>query len=267
MAVVFFGLKKHEMKKLIQVFANKLGYQISRTGKNPPKKNSFGLNNQTSREAWLENALKNIPPGMRILDAGAGELQYKKFCNHLNYVSQDFGQYDGLGNSTGLQMQNWDNSKLDIVSDITKIPEPDKSFDAIMCIEVFEHLPAPIDALREFSRLLKKDGTLIISAPFCSLTHFAPYHFYSGFNRYFFERHLSYLGFKIEEITANGNYFEYLAQELQLRVPNKYSATNVSYEERQAIQTIITMLQRMNDTDTGSSELLCFGYHIKAIRL
>ncbi len=255
------------MKKLIQVFANKLGYQISRTGKNPPKKNSFGLNNQTSREAWLENALKNIPPGMRILDAGAGELQYKKFCSHLNYVAQDFAQYDGVGNNTGLQTQNWDNSKLNIVSDITKIPEPDNSFDAIMCIEVFEHLPAPIEAIREFSRLLKKNGVLIITAPFCSLTHFAPYHFYSGFNKFFYEKHLPEWGFNIEEINANGNYFEYLAQELQLRIPNKYADTPVDYEEKRAINTVLNMLQKMSDTDSGSGELLCFGYHVKAIKL
>ena len=255
------------MKSIIQLFVNKLGYQISKIDRNVQSTNGFGINNQSAREQWLEKTLKNIPAGLRILDAGAGELQYKKFCTHLNYVSQDFAQYDGVGNNAGLQTQNWDNSKLDIVSDITKITEPDNSFDAIMCIEVFEHLPAPIEAIREFSRLLKKNGVLIITAPFCSLTHFAPYHFYSGFNKYFYEKHLPDLGFKIEEIVPIGNYFEYLAQELQLRLPNKYSGTLVNYEEKHAINTVLSMLQKMSVTDSGSGELLCFGYHVKAIKL
>lgn len=117
-----------------------------------------GTRNQATREAWLERTLASIPAGSRILDAGAGELQYKRFCSHLQYVSQDFGQYDGQGDGIGLQKGSWDQSRLDIISDITAIPEPDASFDAIMCIEVLEHLPAPVDALRELIRLLKPGG-------------------------------------------------------------------------------------------------------------
>jgi len=175
----------------------------------------FGLQNEFNRTSWIKKTLESLPEGKRILDAGAGELKYKQYCTHLDYVSQDFAQYDGLGDSVGLQRGIWDNSKLDIVSDITNIPETDESFDIIMCIEVFEHLPSPIDAIKEFSRLLKKDGILIITAPFASLTHFAPYHFYSGFNKYFYEKHLVDYGFEIKEIQRNGSFFEYLAQEIR----------------------------------------------------
>jgi ubiquinone/menaquinone biosynthesis C-methylase UbiE len=251
-------------KKFLQFFANKLGYQISKYPKGNSSKSSFGLNNQKNRENWLKNKLLEIPSGFRILDAGAGELQYKKFCTHLNYVSQDFGQYYGGGNNEGLQMQSWDNSKLDIVCDITKIPEHDSSFDAIMCIEVLEHIPEPIEAIKEFSRLLKQGGTLIITAPFCSLTHFAPYHYYSGFNKYFYEKHLTEYGFIIEEIISNGSYFEYLAQEIQVRIPNSYSSEEVTELEKNSLIITLQMLEKMNKSDKGSSELLCFGYHIKA---
>jgi ubiquinone/menaquinone biosynthesis C-methylase UbiE len=189
-----------------------------------------GTNNKLTRENWLKSTLEKIPSGYRILDAGAGELQYKKYCSHLDYVSQDFGQYDGDGDNKGLQTGKWDNSQLDIVSDITAIPEPDKSFDAIMCIEVFEHLPDPIAAIKEFSRLIKDDGVIILTAPFCSLTHFAPHHYYSGFNRYFYEKHLTENNFEIIEISLNGNYFEYMAQELMC-IPscaNRYSGMGIS---------------------------------------
>jgi SAM-dependent methyltransferase len=223
-----------------------------------------GTRNEITRLNWLEATLKKIPAGSRILDAGAGELAQKKYCVHLNYVSQDFAQYDGKGNGVGLQTQNWDNSKVDIISDITAIPEHDSTFDAIMCIEVFEHLPNPIAAIKEFSRLLKKDGTLIITAPFCSLTHFAPYHFYSGFNKYFYEKNLIDFGFRIEEIIPNGSFFEFVAQELQFRIPNSFTSEVISEIEKNALIIILEMLERMGKSDKGSSELLCFGYHVLA---
>jgi len=235
-------------------------------------KNFFnvGLDNESVRVAWLEKALKKIPVGSKILDAGAGELQFKKFCNHLEYVSQDFAQYDGSGDGSGLQTKTWDNSKLDIVSDITKIPEPDKSFDAIMCVEVFEYLPDPVSAIREFSRLMKVGGDLVITAPFCSLTHFSPYHFCSGFNRYFYEKNLSDNGFEIVEITANGNYFEYVAQELRriCFVAQQHSGLKgKKYFLKFLVYGLLFLLKKFSSKDRGSSELLCFGYHVIAKKI
>ena len=37
----------------------------------------------------------------------------------LDYVSQDFAQYDGEGDTIGLQTGTWDQAQLDIISDIT----------------------------------------------------------------------------------------------------------------------------------------------------
>ncbi len=229
---------------------------------------TVGTRNQFNREVWLEKTLKQIPAGSRILDAGAGEQKYKRFCNHLNYVSQDFAQYDGMGDGAGLQTGSWDQSTLDIISDITAIPEPVESFDAIMCIEVFEHLQEPIKAIHEFSRLLKPDGHLILTAPFCSMTHFAPYHYYTGFNRYFYETHLPANGFVIVDLRENGNYFEYLAQEVR-RVPSmakRYSKDSSRRFESLAMKVCLSMLNRFSKKDNASSEILHFGYHVLAIK-
>ena len=117
---------------------------------------AVGTTNASVRETWVANALKQLPAGARILDAGAGECPHRKACSHLVYVSQDFGKYQGAGDGRGLQTGKWDRSGIDIVSDITAIPEADQSFDAILCTEVFEHIPEPIAALKEFSRLLKQ---------------------------------------------------------------------------------------------------------------
>jgi SAM-dependent methyltransferase len=222
--------------------------------------------NQATREEWLEKALGNLPAGRRILDAGAGEQQYKKFCAHLHYVSQDFAKYDGVGDNTALQIGTWDQTGLDIVSDITAIPEPDASFDAIMCIEVFEHLPNPVMAIKEFARLLKPGGTLIITAPFCSITHFAPYHFSTGFNHYYYELHLGHYGFEIKEVLANGNYFDYIGQEIRRisYVTGRYTKDKADLKEILAMDILIKMLGRCSQSDFGSSELLNFGYHVRA---
>jgi SAM-dependent methyltransferase len=226
-----------------------------------------GTRNQLSREVWLKDTLKKVPPDSRILDAGAGELKYKPLCSHLKYISQDFAQYDGKGDSKGLQTGSRDQSKLDIISDITSIPESDESFDAIMCIEVFEHLPEPIEAIKEFSRLLRPGGHLILTAPFCSLTHFAPYHFYSGFNKYFFEKYLQTNGFEILDLQSNGNFFEYLAQEISRinSIANKYTEKEkCNFIDFLIIVMMLKMLERFSQKDNGSSELLNFGFHVYA---
>jgi len=227
-----------------------------------------GTKNGSAREIWLENALKKIPPGSKILDAGAGECQYKRFCPHLEYVSQDFAQYDGKGNSEGLQMDNWDNLKLDIVSDIVSIPVPDNSFDAIMCIEVFEHIPEPAKAVKEFSRILKPGGKLILTAPFCSLNHFAPYYFANGYSKYWYEKILPEYGFSIKETEFNGNFFEYLAQEIRrvAKVQSTYTKLNLTKNILFRLSKLhfLRTLDKLSKAGQKSEELLCFGIHVLA---
>ena len=147
----------------------------------------IGTGTDAVREKFVKDNLMTIPRGYKILDAGAGELRFKPDCDHLQYVAQDFGQYEGTGDE-GLQTGEWDNSRLDIISDITEIPVDDESFDAILCSEVFEHIPDAVAALNEFTRILRPGGILIITAPFASLTHFAPYHF-CGYNKYWYQHH------------------------------------------------------------------------------
>lgn len=230
---------------------------------------SVGTKNASTREQWLDATLSGLPAGWRLLDAGAGECQFRKFCQHLQYVSQDFSQYTGAGDSAGLQTGTWDTSRIDIVCDISKIPEPDQSFDAILCTEVLEHLPEPVLALKEFSRLLRPGGRLILTAPFSSLTHFSPYHFATGFNRYFYQHHLPMLGFTDITIEENGNFFEFVAQELH-RVNEcaaRYTGQKLSGKEEGALNVVLAALDRFSFSDTGSKELLNFDLQVTAMRL
>ena len=225
-----------------------------------------GEHNEITRRKWVTQSLAALPASWRLLDAGAGEQQYKRYCSHLQYVSQDLAQYDGQGNRSGLQTGVWNMDGIDIVSDITSVPQPARSFDAILCTEVFEHLPDPIAALREFGRLLRPGGRLLITAPFCSLTHFAPFHFFTGFNRYFFETHLPALGFSILELSFNGNYFEYMAQEIRRidEMGKRYCKATLDELDQSCAKVILQRLAAFSATDTGSAELLSYGLHVAA---
>jgi len=45
------------------------------------------------------------------------------------------------------------------------LPYPDASFDAVTATELIEHVEDPFKALREFSRVLKEEGLLVLSTP------------------------------------------------------------------------------------------------------
>lgn len=224
-----------------------------------------GTQNQATRDRWVRRVLAEVTAGSLILDAGAGELRYKDACSHLRYIAQDFARYDGAGDSVGLQMGEWQHRGLDIVADVAHQPITAGSFDAVLCAEVLEHVPAPVDVLRELVRVLRPGGTLILTAPFCSLTHFAPFFYQTGFGRRFYEHWLDELGVDLCEVDFNGNYFEYLGQELW-RLPSiveRYANAEPTEAERRAMKTTMGYLQRASSSDQGSNELLAFGLHIK----
>jgi 2-polyprenyl-3-methyl-5-hydroxy-6-metoxy-1,4-benzoquinol methylase len=163
-------------------------------------------------------------------------------------------------------MEKWDFTGIDIVSDIINIPEPGQSFDAILCTEVIEHIPDPAKVFPEFARLLKPGGVLIITAPFSSLTHFAPYYYSTGFSSYFYEKHLADNDFEIGELIKNGNYFQYLAQEAS-RIPHiaeKYTDVKLNFFHRMIRRYFLNLLKQLSDRDTGSQELMCFGIQVIA---
>lgn len=217
--------------------------------------------NEENRNQWLVKTLTAIPAGLRILDAGAGELRNKPLCPHLVYISQDVCQYEGTGDAKGLQTGKWDTSKIDLICDIVDIPEPDASFDVILCSEVFEHLPDALKALDEFVRLLKPGGKLIITAPFASFVHFAPYHYATGFSRYWYEYHLPARNLDLEELTPNGDWFSCAKQEI-LRLPGmarRYGdwCWPLSY----LVTGIAILYFLLRGKSRQSVDVACFGWH------
>lgn len=54
---------------------------------------------------------------------------------------------------------------LYVVADIESLPFKDDSINGILALEVLEHLPNPLKAIREFHRVLKRGGSFMITTP------------------------------------------------------------------------------------------------------
>lgn len=224
--------------------------------------------NEIQRQAWLKQTLASLPQGIRLLDAGAGELKNRQYCGHLDYVSQDFCQYQGKGGGApeeGLQSTKWDTSRIDLVSDITSIPAPDASFDAILCSEVLEHVPEPTHALDEFTRLLKPGGVLILTAPFGSNVHMAPYHYCSGFSKYWYQHHLQQRGFDIQSLTANGDWYSLLRQEITRLGGLERECRNWVWPLAYVLAVLSLAYFKLRE-NKQADDLACFGWHCVAVK-
>ncbi len=167
----------------------------------------------TRRKNFVVSCLKNLPRGARVIDVGAGCCQYREHCSQLEYISQDFCQYDGSGDGVGFQSGTWDTSRTQIISDITRIPVPDASFDAALCTDVLEHVSDANAALREIRRIVRPGGKIIITVPTQSDAHQTPFFFSSGYSQYFFAR--VFEGCPIE-INFESGYFETVDQKIYL---------------------------------------------------
>ncbi|MEK7497416.1 MAG: methyltransferase domain-containing protein [Patescibacteria group bacterium] len=228
------------------------------------------LLNEQVRIEWVKEQLKELSTGESIIDVGAGECRYRKYCEHLEYKSQDFGQYEGTGDKIGLQTGKWDVSRIDIISDILKIPVKSSSFDNILCTEVLEHVPYPDLAIKEMSRILKKGGKLILTAPFASQTHFSPYFFATGFSINWYSKILKQNKLKILKIEGNGSFFDYLNQELcrlPIMLKNYSNLGLLSYFLYAIITPIILIIWFASKFTEGSEKQLCFGYHVLARKI
>jgi len=80
---------------------------------------------------------------------------------------------------------DWANSEhqsihLDSVMDLNEplVNIPDNSFDTIILSDVLEHIRNPEQLLSEISRILKKEGVLLLNVPFFYWLHEKPYDFF-----------------------------------------------------------------------------------------
>lgn len=109
------------------------------------------------RLAKIIELIKGIKPNL-ILDIGCGN----------GYLLDEFSKILPKAKMWGVDVYDIDNNKRWKYkkSDITNpLPFKDNSFDCLVLGEVIEHVPNTDFLLSECNRILKKNGTLIISTP------------------------------------------------------------------------------------------------------
>jgi SAM-dependent methyltransferase len=95
----------------------------------------------------------------------------------------------------------------DIVLDVSDMHQIEsESIDGISAIELFEHVEKIEDGIRECHRILKKEGKIIISAPFLYPFHADPWDF-QRWTEVKWKQQLEQTGFKIENIEITGRIF------------------------------------------------------------
>src|SRR5581483_1170313 len=158
-------------------------------------------------EASIEDAVarfaRQLPPGVRVLDAGAGEGDYKHHFAEQRYCGLDLG----IGDKT------WDYSRLDVVGDLETLPFSDRTFEAALNIVTLEHVLNPGNVLCELSRVLAPGGRLLLVAPLEWEEHQQP-HDYGRFTRYALNRLLKQAGFSEIAIQPVGGIFRLISRRL-----------------------------------------------------
>lgn len=94
-----------------------------------------------------------------VLDCGAG-LRNTYYPNVVNYEIVAYDTTDVLGAAECL-------------------PFADESFDAVLSLNVLEHVKDPFQAAREIMRVMKPGAELMAVAPFLQPLHGYPHHYYN----------------------------------------------------------------------------------------
>jgi putative flippase GtrA/SAM-dependent methyltransferase len=100
-----------------------------------------------------------LPEVSNVLDIGCGS-------------SYTLSRYKGIGidiNEDKVKFMNShlgdDGQRVYLLGNASFLPFKDNSFDAILCIEVIEHLQIPKDIMAEIARVTKPNGKIVIATP------------------------------------------------------------------------------------------------------
>nr|WP_238391732.1 MULTISPECIES: methyltransferase domain-containing protein [unclassified Mycolicibacterium] len=116
----------------------------------------------------------------RVLEAGCGSLSRVKLPKSRMLVGIDIEQRQ-LDRNTSLDEK--------ILGDLQTMDTPAPGYDLVLCWDVIEHLPSPMNALERMTAALNPGGGLVLAFPHLwslkgLLTKFTPYFVHALFYRY-----------------------------------------------------------------------------------
>lgn len=95
--------------------------------------------------------------------------------------------------------------------------------------------------------------------------HMAPYHFCSGFSKYWYEHHLLTRGDQILELTPNGDFFSLLRQEITRLGSMERGKGNWTWPLAYLYAFLGIGLLKLRPKKTAE-DLACFGWHCIAVK-
>jgi len=101
---------------------------------------------------------RHLVPGQHLLDAGCG--RYLKFSKELSATAHVVG----IDLESTLETEN-SSAPFGVRGDLSRLPFPAESFDMVISRSVVEHLDDPVQVFREFSRVLRPGGKVVIITP------------------------------------------------------------------------------------------------------
>lgn len=108
----------------------------------------------------IEKIFQQHPTNLKLLDIGCGSGRITK-------IIQDMGlQVKGIDISeVAVNKARQRGLTADVVDLDSGIPEPTAHYDIILAGDIIEHVFDPINVLKECHRVLKDDGTCLITTP------------------------------------------------------------------------------------------------------
>jgi len=180
------------------------------------------------RRKAVETLLKDRVSGFwQILDVGAG-------TGGNYHLLTRFGDYYGIEPSA--EARKWAREKG--VKNLTegtgeKISYPSQRFDLVVALDVLEHIKDDLRALREFRRVLKDKGLLLITVPafnFLWSRHDELNHHFRRYRLKDIKRMLNLNGFEVEKATYIYFFlfpFLVIVRILQKFIPEKLTFSSV----------------------------------------
>jgi SAM-dependent methyltransferase len=211
------------------------------------------------RQSILEFALRvaqELPPGSRLIDVGAGNSPYRELFGHLAYESSDWEHSPHPGARA-----------VDHIGPAHAIPVQDRSYDAVLCTQVLEHVPNPGEVLRELHRILRPGGRLYMTVPLAWELHELPFDFFrytpSGLAAM-----LGDAGFERLDIRPRNDCFSTAAQLLENLASAMGSYPDGRDQRRlEAVAALHSMSARLASyADLDARMILPLGYSVAARR-
>jgi tRNA (uracil-5-)-methyltransferase TRM9 len=130
--------------------------------------NKISENWETKRQYFWKPVVDFVesfsePEKLQFLDLGCGGGRHLQLAENSGFLKENL---IGSDISSGQLKTVSDKGYKTILCDFTSIPVDNKTFDCIVCIAAFHHLldrKLQVKALKEFKRILKLNGRILIS--------------------------------------------------------------------------------------------------------